>query len=171
MAFTFDSTIGGTSTNSYASVSEADEYFDSFLYSDDWDNQSATRKEKLLTMAWRSIDSQNFYGQKTNLSQNAEFPRYNLTDWDGQYITQSTIPQELKDAQCELANYLLENDQRYTGDGSETTNTESYNAGGISVKFRDVVLKDNLPNRVVELLRKIGPQCFKHNKRNRSIKL
>lgn len=86
----FDQTL----TNSYMTVSGANDYFDTkFNVSAVWDSVEATDKQKALIEATRLIDGLNFKYDKTDPLQTLQFPR-NL---------QTEIPEAIKIATCEIA--------------------------------------------------------------------
>ncbi len=171
MAFTFDSTVGGASTNSYATVTEADDYFDSFLFSDDWTDLSTLHKQKLLTMAWRVLNTLRYGGDRVTVTQNSDFPRNDLYDWDGNDYTTTTIPAFLKDAQAEIAYYLLSTDNRYVNELGEYGTVSTFKGGAQTVTFDPTTLRDNLPTKVRDLLLRIGPNIWKSKTRSRRLAL
>lgn len=162
MAFTFDSTVSGASTNSYATVANFDDYADSMLFLDL--NLSTEQKQKVLAMAFRIIESLTFNGMKTVSTQKALFPRTGLIDKEGYSIDGSTIPQALKDAQCELALFLLDNEVRYFEEGEDNRVTESYSAGALTFRYRELANPDKLPLRVQQLLKDIGINVWVHKR-------
>lgn len=91
--------------NSYVSVTDADTYFGERLYADDWTSADSPTKEKALVMARRFIDQQQFTGERTSADQLLAWPRSGITSVDG-----STVPQDVVDAQCELALAFIRND-------------------------------------------------------------
>lgn len=100
----------------YATIEEAQEYFDTRLYTDVWDDASDTDKEKALEMATRTIDRLNFAGMKAaawavaqstcdidqinaaGASQANQFPRGSDTE----------VPDDIKIASYEEALALLD---------------------------------------------------------------
>lgn len=163
MAFTFDSTAGGTTTNSYATVANLDDYVASFLFLDTF-TESNDEKEKLLVMAFRIIDSLDYSGAKTAQTQAAMFPRLGLVDREGYAIAGSTIPQPLKDAQMELAVYLWQSGMRSFGEGDDSAQISSYDAGSVKLTYQKMHNPDNLPKRVQDLLKNIGPSAWLHKR-------
>lgn len=97
----------------YATITEANEYFATRLYSDAWENANTTDRTKALEMATRDIDRLNFAGYKhavwllydagacpcsdalteAELSQANQFPRGEDTD----------VPADIKTATFEIA--------------------------------------------------------------------
>ena len=131
---TLDATIKGASANSYATVAEAETYFDTRLHADTWDalESGSIDKEKSLQQAARILDSYVMWlGWKSDEDQAMAWPRWGIchdgreyfecVDWalrvDGIYsVDADTIPQAIKDAQCELALYLLGTDSQAAAD-------------------------------------------------------
>jgi hypothetical protein len=69
----FDATKGGINATSYATVDEADEYFE-FEYGAEWANIDDDDKEKLLVKATRMIDQFKCLYDKSSLTQALKFP-------------------------------------------------------------------------------------------------
>jgi hypothetical protein len=82
----------------YITVEDAETYFSGRLNSDAWDDSTDQEKLKALITATRRIDSLNYIGVKANALQDLEFPR----------LGQSIVPDDIKDACCELALVLLD---------------------------------------------------------------
>ena len=87
----------GDITLSYATLAEAQTYFNSRLESDDWDDASESDKTKALVTATKAIDRLNYLGSKNDSDQTRQFPRYD----------DSSVPQDIKDATCEEAIMLV----------------------------------------------------------------
>jgi len=100
--------------DSYVSLDEANNYFNSRLHAEAWSNAIDADKEKALKQATRNIDTLAFRGTPATATQPLSFPRvYSILN-DG-YIMNATdddIPSEVKNATCEEALYLLQNSQR-----------------------------------------------------------
>lgn len=84
--------------NTYATNSQADEYFESRYDSALWDGTSEVEKEKLLVTASRYLTNLNWAGDKADEDQVLEFPRGDDTD----------IPDDIIHATCEIAYALLD---------------------------------------------------------------
>src|SRR5688500_17193169 len=91
--------------NSYITAEEATAYFDLRLYSDDWLGVSTADQEKALVMARRFIDQQQFAGDRTAADQLLAWPRTGIANVDS-----ATVPQDVLDAQCEMALSLIRDD-------------------------------------------------------------
>lgn len=110
-------------TNSYISVSDADAYFNLRLFSEVWTAAPEDTKAQALIMATSRIDRLTLKGKKVNTDQKLKFPRafYNAAKFNPndindaqQYIksnygwlTESDIPDAVKNATCEEAVALL----------------------------------------------------------------
>lgn len=76
--------INGKEYPTYATVEQADEYFQA-SYGSEWENLDDDTKEKLLVTATRSIDKSEYRGKKVDEKQPLQFPRIingKLTDDD-----------------------------------------------------------------------------------------
>lgn len=91
--------------NSYIATDDANDYFAERLYADDWFSVSTSDQEKALVMARRIIDQQQFTGERTSSDQLLAWPRTGMS-----YVDSSTVPQDVADAQCELALAFIRND-------------------------------------------------------------
>lgn len=63
-----------------------------------------------LFLATRLIDQLEFIGQPTDPEQPLQWPRTGVTNRNGQPIASNVIPGKIKDANCELAYFLLNHD-------------------------------------------------------------
>lgn len=118
MAITIDATVGGASSNSYVTLAEAETYFEKRMSIDNWTGTDAV-KNIALANALMILDREFFNGIKTNTSgvvQALKWPRAGVLDEDGRAITSTTIPERIKDAQCELTLSLLDGDTTQTED-------------------------------------------------------
>lgn len=86
-------------TNSYISVVDAKAYFDERLYAEAWtDLEKDSENEVVLVYAYKILDvSFDWLYDKTDEDQEQEFPRNE----------EIVVPQNIKDAQCEIALLLL----------------------------------------------------------------
>jgi hypothetical protein len=154
-----DATIGGTSANSYQSVSDSDAYFNERLNADAWFNASAGDKARAKIMATRRLERENWNGERTSATQRLAFPRIGLLKPDrsggglgdlygyGECYGTDEIPDLVKQAENELAVALLDG----FGDDSDTIE-EFAESGGMRVKFRNNRLEGELPGNVLRLI-------------------
>ena len=82
----------------YATIIEAQAYFDGRLNTEAWDDSDDTTRDKGLTQATTIIDRLNFLGAKTDPVQALQFPR----------DTDTVVPQDIKNASAELTLALLD---------------------------------------------------------------
>lgn len=102
---TLDVTVGGSSADSYATLAEYGTY---------WTNRNVTlsgtdaSKEAELRRAANWIDrNYQFVGMRQYQTQTMDWPRLTDAYVDGWPIDADTVPQDIKDAQMELA-YLIQ---------------------------------------------------------------
>ena len=146
-------TVGGATSNSYVSRTEADTYFAqhwSTARNDLWTTLNPAQKDRVLTHAanvlesLRFLDSEHTYGVALPLSlreggeydytihrltsgQKLQFPRN--VDVDDDEV--AFIPQEVKDAQCEQAVYLLSFDESNLSTQLQGVMEEAVGASGV----------------------------------------
>lgn len=97
--------------NPYLTVSEADDYFEERLSTTPWDSADDDKKLKSLKQATRMIDRLNFAGEVLVDGQELQFPRKNInySNVGAEVVTSdATVPQDIKDATCEIAISLLD---------------------------------------------------------------
>lgn len=141
-------TVGGNTSNSYSSVAEADAYFETVLYTDDWDGADQTTKEKALITASQLLDAKyDWAGNQTTLTdeggvgagQRLAWPRSGVIDADGLgTIDDDVLPRQLKEATAEFAKQLIVSNRAANSD-IETQGITSLSAGPISLSFKDSV--------------------------------
>ncbi len=97
-----DSTVGGASSNSYATVSDADTYFNERVGGTEWAG-STDQKERALITATRRLDQESYEGLKVSEGQALKWPRYWADNEDGTEYAENAIPTIVKYACYELA--------------------------------------------------------------------
>lgn len=114
MAFTFvvEDGTNVSQANSYVAVAFADDYFDmNFRSAVVWTPLTTEEKERLLALATQYVDTNtNWRGDKTYVDSALRWPRRGMYDADGNAISTTYIPVELKKAVCEVALYFLKED-------------------------------------------------------------
>lgn len=114
--------------DTYTTVAEADTYFASTLKNTAWTTLDAPTKEICLKMACRKMGTLLFIGVKTADPQALEFPRsYDNSTYDG-------TPQDVKNAQSELALWLYQNQNNQALNAQEM-GIKSMSLGGESYSF------------------------------------
>lgn len=112
MTITITATVGGSSSNSYATVTEGDAWHATQLRTDAWDDASTDEKSQALIMATRLLDENiEWYGDPAATTQALQWPRSGLSSAVGGEIDDAEIPQRLKEAEAEFAKYLLISDR------------------------------------------------------------
>ena len=132
LTLTKEDGTGKADANSYATVAEADSYFEGHLYASLWTAATAGTKAAALVMATRLIDAEyQFNGVKANDDQALQWPREGCRDADGDdELDSDAVPKAVVDATCEMARELLIADRtaapageglKYLNDGSTQT--------------------------------------------------
>ena len=151
--------------NSYSTASFATTYLTSIGKGTDW-SSTATLQEASLVRSCYFMETLDWIGLKTYSTQPLEWPRRNITDKNGYYISATCIPLQLKWVQCELAiRFLNGNDPLPDQDTTGNIIREKvdvieieYERGGASQvpyqPFVDQLLKPWLKSRAnIELVR------------------
>ncbi len=134
MAATIDATIKGENANSYVTLSEANDYFDTSPDSSTWTNKTDDQKKRSLISSARWIDTLVFYGDRCDDGQALKFPRNNY-QVDGVELACSKIPQNIKYAQFELARALANDPDAMTGNIGTNGNIAEAELGDLKVKY------------------------------------
>ena len=123
----------------YATVSEANDYF-AATFGSEWSEVSEADKSKLLVTATRVIDKRDYQGQKVDENQHLKFPR--IID------KEQTDDNLLITACCEVAMSL------YINGGSSTNasinNIQSVSLGDSSVSFKEGASIETDENYIIE---------------------
>jgi len=135
---TLVATSGAANANSYCTIAEADQYDDNrpaAASADTWTNASTTEKTEALL--WAAILIEAFFtwtGTAVNSTQNLSWPRNGMYTVRNYVITNTTIPQELKNAQAEFARQLLVED-RAGDDDLDTLGIKRLKASVVELEF------------------------------------
>lgn len=175
MAFTFDSTLSGTESNSYISVSQADDFFAAHLKKSYWTELKTPEKQAILVQATNRIDEEEFGGRRTITNQRLQWPRTYIVDRDrnpqmesvaefigGAYYRPSdVIPKEMVQAVCEVAlHYISQNKGDFSVDDRDLETLSRYKVGPLDFNIKNNYKADQLPSKVKSLLRSIGPNAW-----------
>ena len=136
MAATINATVKGENANSYVTLSEANDYFDTSPDSSTWTNKTDDQKKRSLISAARWIDTLVFYGDRCDDGQALKFPRNNY-QVDGVELACSKIPQNIKYAQFELARALANDPDAMTGNVGTNGNIVEAKLGDLQVKYNN----------------------------------
>ena len=158
MAFTFDSTVKGTTANSYVSVADADDYFSGNIFNNFWIQLSASEKEQYLVFATNRLETEQFSGLPTTDTQALSMPRKDVLDSDGiNYLDEDTIPSRFENAALELVmQYIQEyKEESPTFSKQDQSRMSSIKLGPISAQLRDNK-EHSLSDLVKRHLRSVG---------------
>ena len=184
-------TVGGKTSNSYATIAEGNTYFYDRLNATDWTEASPSDKGKAMLQACRDVDSLKFIGRKYYLGlvgasnyQKLEFPRQYpvrgayIDDVLEEYIDTAQasqrfprslnnagnpyIPQLVKDAQCEQAiNLLGQGSDALKRKDLQAQGVESFRLGAFSETYREGGVTAVLSPKATELLGDFIDTTFK----------
>lgn len=101
-------TFNGVNHNVYGTLQQTNQYLAVATNTTAWDAASQTRKQQLKISAHRMLERAVWQGELTDAvtPQADQWPRTGLVDKNGVDIGTTEIPQELCDAESELANWL-----------------------------------------------------------------
>lgn len=148
-----DATVGGASSNSYVTLAE----FVTYLTTRPQTPAAVTaatdaEREAALIMATRMIDAyQCWTGASASATQALLWPRTGMLTNTGFAMASNVLPQQLKDAVCELAIAMLVADIFAESDVSVQGIT-SIKAGPVALTFKDEIAARGLPSFVTSLL-------------------
>lgn len=146
-------------SNTYASIKEADDYYDTQLYRLNWEGAQSGTKSRALLTATRLLDEQiSWFGSKSNSAQSLGWPRFNTADTDGVSVGSTTIPQFMVNAVSELAGHLIAENR--TAD-PETKGFSAMKAGELQLTIDKKDVKEVLPNSVWAMLLPYGQKKSK----------
>lgn len=152
---TLDATLGGTDSNTYVDDTEAKLYFGGRISAEGYMDVDGTQQEKLLRTATIFLDSRiNWVGFKKDRTtpQALEWPRVDSLDTgSAEDILGGAIPQDLKNAQCEMALYLANN-----GEPSESSDLDSIKVGSLVIDFNEFKQSHLIPSEVWAMVSYLG---------------
>jgi hypothetical protein len=168
---TIIATPAAANANSYETYAEANAYFaDRIPITPPWvasGNEAylitATRMLDMLARPFKTLVPQQggvpaYYrvrrqwtGAPSTTTQRLAWPRAGMFDGNGNAIDPAAIPRELKDAESELAGYLLKADRTLENDVIAQGIT-SLRAGSVSLAFKDNLVQQAIPQAVYDIL-------------------
>jgi hypothetical protein len=134
VAATITATLSSASANSYVTLAEANSYFETVPDSSTWTNKTDDQKNRALIAATRWIDSFVFFGDRCDQNQALKFPRNNY-QVDDVELACTTIPNNIKYAQYELARALANDTDAMTGNLGTNGNIAEAKLGDLEVKY------------------------------------
>lgn len=109
MAVSFDTTVSGENSTSYATIDEADQYAEDYalaawsaLSDDDTKKQNLNKAAQYLDQYY----FERWRGAPADVDQALAWPRSGVTRSDGSDLPSETIPRSIKSAQIEAANFF-----------------------------------------------------------------
>lgn len=151
MAFSFDSTVGGSSSNSYATVTAFSDYFGGRLDVSEASAAATLTLQQALVMATYRLDAEEYVGAAVTQTQALRWPRHYVWMTNGlEYEDETVIPTRIQNATFELALVLLRD-----GTWLADTGIEQYQhvqIGPLSVTPRTDRRANALPAHVARLL-------------------
>jgi hypothetical protein len=117
MPVTVTATVGSASANSYLTVAAADDLANLYLGTLSWSSATTDNKGRALIMATRYLDELSYVGARASTTQALLWPRTDAAcgEWE---FTDSEIPQPIKQATFDLAEYLLGDSNVLSGAGA-----------------------------------------------------
>lgn len=152
-----DATEGGVSANSYGTEAEADSYFQGRLNATNYVNADSKIQEKALRTATTFLDSRvDWIGDiKDQVTPQAlAWPRVydsTLDTPEDILVLGAVIPQDLKNAQFEMALYLIG-----TGEPEETNSLDAIKVGSLSIDFNEFKKNELIPDVVWSMISYLG---------------
>jgi len=134
VAATITATLKGETSNSYVTLAEANTYFETAPEETTWDDKSDDQKNRALISACRWIDTLNFLGDRCDNDQALKWPRNNY-HVDNVELVCTAIPNNIKNAQYELARALANDTDAITGNKGTDGTYEEVKLGDIEVKY------------------------------------
>lgn len=132
-----DTTVGGADADSYATLTEANDYHASRLNVDAWESASEGDREAALKAACTLLDASFVWtGAAVDAVQALCWPRSGMYSRNGFPISETEIPRDLKKAQSELARVLIAAD-RTADSESDVAGLASLSVGSVSLSFKD----------------------------------
>jgi len=107
--------------NSYCSTEFANSYFQTRLYDESWDLEP--NPSIALIQACKLMETRvKWKGAKASKTQTLQWPRTGLIDLYQDAVSNDEIPDIVKEVQCELALYIIDNDPMLLPAGIDTIN-------------------------------------------------
>lgn len=154
MALILIETAASASANTYASLAEAELYFDKKYYKDNWSSAATASKNIVLVEATRLLDQHyDWQGSKWTEEQALRWPRSSVVDPDFYDVDFDIIPQFLKDATAELALNILSGDRTAE---SDTRGIKRMKAGPLELEVDKIDETLVIPDSVDEIVKWYG---------------
>jgi hypothetical protein len=155
MAITIIATAGAANANSYCTLAEANTYHDEkrFHSKDTWISNGSNDRSRGLIWASRLLDEMvQWQGTIVYTTGALRWPRYNVWHPDGYMLTQTAVPQFVKDAASEFAYHLLVED-RTEETGRDTRGFKKIAIGDLKMEIDEWTAKPVMPPSVWSIVR------------------
>ena len=148
--------IASALANCYVERVEANAYFLDRVNAAVWATTDELTRDKALITAAQRLDQEEFVGTKQTVGQSMKWPRLGAINFlNDEFIPESSIPQQLKEANYELALHLLTDTSTLDESGLKAFE-ELPKPGGLNLKMRNPApASGELPQQVVRALRGI----------------
>lgn len=152
-----DATEGGVAANSYVTTAEADTYFEGVIAPEGYTGATADVQERALRQATTYLDARvDWIGDiKDQVTPQAlAWPRvYDSTAATPEdiLVLGAAVPQDLKNAQCELALYLIT-----SGEPSSSNDLDAIKVGSLSIDFNEFKPNQLIPDTVWSMISYLG---------------
>src|SRR3990167_1592520 len=153
MALTLVATAQATNANSYATVAEAEAYFDGRANATTFTAAASATMALWLVMATSRLEQERYVGTPTSSTQRLQWPRSGVRDVTGNGLDydSSAVPRLMKEAEYELA-LAIGNDTALLED-TGLEGFENVAVGPLDITPRAGRRGGDLPAQVVRLLR------------------
>jgi len=154
MALVLSATVGGTTSNSYITVADADSYAAGKVGLASFKAADVNVKEAALVEATDLIDRHGKWkGYIANPSiQSLRWPRFSVMDRDDWYVPSNVIPLEIAHVVVDLADWLIKSN----GFNVDTNTVDQVTVGGtskgITVKFNTNLANIGFPKDIMTSL-------------------
>jgi len=157
MSFSFvvEDGSGLAGATSYVSVADADDYFViDKNFAADWAALATQDKEYSLAWASRLLDQKtDWKGTRLLETSGLRWPRSYIYDRDNILIADDVVPEAVKQATCELAKFLQENDLTV---GKDIENMKRIVVDVIEIEYQDQTTQSNVPTIINAILTGLG---------------
>lgn len=156
MALTVEDGTVVANANAYISLSYANTYFaDDVNYDDTWAAKDDTAKEQLVKWATRILDQKvRWNGYKTQDTSALRWPRSDVYDRDNILIDDDEMPEQLKQAVCELIKLIDGGEDPTTSQGG--TGFKAMKVDVVEITYNDNAVQPSVPPILNEILRGLG---------------
>ena len=134
---TLDATLGGETSNSFVSISFADEYASNQSWASDWAALAEDEKTVALITACSWMEMLTYAGNRCSTTQRLSWPRINAS-CDGVPATCDAIPYSIKRTQVELAHQAHKDPNAIIGGGggaAQGTYVKRQKLGSLEVEY------------------------------------